>query len=1092
MAGTTGFRLLGPLEVTVCGRTVVVPVGKQQVILAGLLLRANEIVRVGELVDWLWDDDRPDNARSTAQAYVRRLRQTLRATELITTEPSGYRVNVVPDELDLLRFRALVSRADDAADPAAQAELLAEALAQWRGPALADIPASSFRRREADRLTEEHLRVVEQRVSYHLSIGQHAELLPELGALASLHPFRERICGQLMVALYRSGRQVEALAGYQEIRSRLADEFGVDPGEELQRLHQAILVNDPALTQVADSSARTRRLTTGGWQAPVQLPAGLRHFFGRAEILGKIVDQLSGEHDSGVPVVAISGQPGIGKTALAVQAAHHLREHFPDGQLFVDLHGSALVRELTSEQVLARFLQALGVPSEQIPQDLSGLVDTYRTVLAGRKVLAVLDNAASAEQVRKALPGIPGSAALVTSRKMLRGLAALSGAKLVNLDVLDPVHAVALLNTITGDNPAQPAHSALTEIARLCGFLPLALRIAGANLLLRDDRSILAYVDDLRQGNRLTALEIEDDPHAAVRAVFDLSYLALKPEFARLFRLLSLVPGPDFAAEAVAALAQLSAERSDRLLAHLVTANLVQQTASDRYRLHDLLRLYSRERCEIEENVQEVAGARSRLFVYYVRQLDAVADVLYATWVRLPRSESETRLPLPVFANSAAAIAWTDDEGLNVIAAIIDAAEHGPAYAAWHLAESLRSYLATRGRYQAEAVVAYEAALHAARSAQNPQAEAAMHAVLASACFRTYDYDKTLEHVLAELDVQERSGFHEGRARALISLGNVHNATGRLNDAAEKAEEGLKIAEQYGFDGVRLYGLINLSMIEERRGRLDNAEHCASRALELVPENSNSGIEGVSRSTLGEVMIHRGRFDEAIDQFTAALTSYRGSGIRHYEVEMLRNLSDAHCRAGSHELALAYAAESLVLAEDSVVDQDQVDSLVMLASVHQAMGHLGQAASAVLKALELSRSLAYGRGEVASLLELASHCRIRGDLAAARKHALRAAELSRRADLFGFEAKSETLLAWLASEAHDLTVMRDHARRALLVQRNAGSQLGEARALHVLGLALNALGAAQEARSCWEQALGYLSGQGIPAATELQRLLAAR
>ncbi|SMD22967.1 DNA-binding transcriptional activator of the SARP family [Kibdelosporangium aridum] len=1094
MVGDTDFRLLGTLDVKVAGRRIAVPAGTQQVVLAGLLLRANQVVRVSELIDWLWDEDTPDNAVSTAQAYVRRLRQTLQAKDLITTMSHGYRINLESDELDLVRFRGLVKQADETSDPAARTDLITQALALWRGPALADIPACSFREREVTRLTEEHLRAIEIRVDCDLAIGRHAELLPELQNLTTLHPFRERLHGQLMLALYRSGRQVEALSTFQHVRTRLADEVGMDPSEQLRLLHQRILTNDPALALPSKPSHAPAPPETETAQAerqvPRQLPAGLQNFVGRDETYEQIVSLFSRDGDTGVPVVAISGQPGVGKSALAVQVAHQLRAQFPDGQLFVDLLGNALERELTAEQVLARFLQALGLPPDQLPDDLHGLVAAYRTALADRKVLVVLDNAASAGQVRNLLPTTSGSAALVTSRRSLRGLAALGGARLVNLDVLSPEQSVALLNTIVGhDHPYDPA--VLGEIAELCGHLPLALRIAGANLLLRDDDSAQAYVTDLRHGNRLTALEIEDDPGATVRAVFDLSYLALKPEVARLFRQLGLVPGPDFTRQAVAVLAQLPEQRAGKLLADLVAAGLLQQVASDRFRFHDLLRLYSEERCQIEENPDEAEAVRARLFAYYVRWLDAVADVLWETWRRLPRTEVELAVPSPTFDGTAPASAWMDQEGPNVIAAILDAAKRGPVHAAWHLVESLRAYLVTRGRYRAEGVVAAKAALTAARVAGDAHAEAAMHYVHASISFRFQDRVTAMEHTLAELAAYDRCESDEGRARALIALGILHFVDGRLRPAVDEIERGVRLAEEHGSDKVRLFGLINLCVVEERRGHLDQAEWAAREALRLAPASGTLVTVASSRTVLGDVLVRRGRFSEAIDQFSAALATYRETGTRNNVTKTLRGLSDANRLAGDHKAALANALEAMAVADESGIEQDQVDSLVTVAAAQQGIGHADEAATCARNALEMARSLAYHRGEICALLELAAQCRQRGDLATAREHASQAVELSRRAELLDLEGRTETLLAWLAFEAHDLLVAREHAQQALAVHTDADSPFGQAQALHVLGLALAASGDHEQARSSWQQALDRLSGLSIPDTDELRRLLAS-
>lgn len=509
-------------------------------------------------------------------------------------------------------------------------------------------------------------------------------------------------------------------------------------------------------------------------------------------------------------------------------------------------------------------------------------------------------------------------------------------------------------------------------------------------------------------------------------------------------------------------LARLPVGQTGRMLARLTTASLIQQTAADRFRFHDLLRLYSRERCEIEESPAEVKLARTSLFAYYVRQLDAVADVLFPTWTRLPRTELETNLATEVFENSAAAAAWMDQEGPNVIAATVEAAERGPAATSWHLAESLRAYLVARGRYRAEGVVACEAALKAAVVAGDLRAAGAMHSVRAAIYFRTQDLAKTLEHVFAELDAYDRSGFHEGRARGLINLAGVYEVLGRLKDATERAEDGLRLAEEHGFDHVRLYGLINLSIIEEQRGRLDRAERYAHAALELSSVSPSSASEGASREGLAHILVQQGRLDEAVDQYTRALACYRESGTRHYEAEALRGLAEANRRVGDSELALSQACEALALAEESGVDQDQLASLVTVAAVHHDLGNAELSASCVDKALEMSRGLAYGRGEISALLALAAHHRVRGELTAAREHASRAGALSATAELADYEGKSELVLAWLALDAEDLAVAREHGGRALGIHRASGSVLGEAQALHVLGLAMHTDNATDE------------------------------
>ncbi|MFC0432238.1 BTAD domain-containing putative transcriptional regulator [Kutzneria buriramensis] len=1101
------FSLLGDVEVRIEGEVVDIGHIRQLSVLLALLVDANRVVSADQLTDRVWGEQPPPTARGTLSAYLTRLRKALSPAQdvTITRRLGGYVLTVAPETVDVHRFRRLIHQAHDADDDHA-AVALDQALGLWRGEAFAHLD-TAWLATVRESLNRERLAAQLDRNDLHLRYGDHARLLPDLVVQAGEHPLDERLAGQLMLALYRAGRAADALDHYGQVRALLAEELGTDPGPALRELHHQILITDPALLDVP-SRAQARPVVVprqlpappapfvvrgaelDRLEVPRQLPAGLQDFVGRGVTFEQIVGLLSGDGGTGVPVVAISGQPGVGKSALAVQVAHHLRAQFPDGQLFIDLLGNTLDRALTAEQVLARFLQSLSLSPAQLPDDLNGLVSAYRTALADRKVLVVLDNAASPGQVRNLLPSTPGSAALVTSRKSLRGLAALGGARLVNLEVLGPEHSVALLNTIIGHDRRHDL-AALDEIAELCGHLPLALRIAGANLLLRDDDSARGYVTDLRHGNRLSVLEIEDDPGATVRAVFDLSYLALKPEVARLFRQLGLVPGPDFSLQAVAVLAQLPAERARKLLAELVDAGLIQQTASDRFRFHDLLRLYSEERCQIEEDSTEADAARARLFAYYVRWLDAVADVLWETWVRLPRTEVELVVSSPTFDDTAPAFAWMDQEGLNVIAAVIDATERGPVLAAWHLVESLCAYLVTRGRYRAEGLVAAKAALNAAKAAGDAHAEATMHYVHASLYHRVQERGTAMAHTLAQLDAYDRCESYDGRARALISLGILFQADGKLRAAAEQVERGVRLAEEHGLNKVRLFGLINLSVIERKRGHLDRAEWSAREALTVAPASGTFMTVASSRTVLGEVMIRRGRFREAIDQYAAALACYRETGTRYYEARTLRALADANRLAGDHKAALVRAHEALAIAEKSGIDQDQVDSLVTLAAAHQGMAHPDEAATCARNALEMSRGLGYQRGEISALLELASQCRQRGDLTTAREHARDAAELGRHAELVELEGQSETLLAWLAFDVQDLIAARDHAQRALAAHTNAGSRFGQARALHVLGSALDACSDSEQARSCWEQALDCLAGLDIPDTDELRRLLAA-
>src|SRR6476469_867978 len=562
------FRVLGPIAVLRAGEQVHVPVGSQQVVLATLLLRANQVVTVSELVEWLWEDEPPSDAWESAKAYVRRLRRTLDASELIEALPDGFRLIVADTAVDLLRFRRLVREAETLRG-AEQLVRFDDALALWEDEPLASLAPSTAKARAVQTLLEEYGQAIEKRADAYLRLGRHTELVADLHAMTARHPERERAWSQLMVALYRSGKRADALAAYRRARAYLADEFGITPGTELERTHHGVLtdtLDDTAQHATAGTSVLVR-LT------PAQLPADLGDFVGRTAELAMARTVLTAPSSASTPVLVISGMPGVGKSAFVVKLAHEVRTRFPDGQLFIDLHGYSEHTPLSPARVLSRVLPALGLPSTQVPTELEDLTNTYRSLVADRRILLVLDNAANAQQVQDLLPAAPESAVLITSRSQMPSLAALTGARLLQLGPLRPPEAEQLIRAILGTAP-MPADTDIGKIIELCGHLPLAMRVA-ATAYLHSARPLPDFISELEQRDRLAALTIADDPRATVRAVFDLSYRTLSADAARLFRLLSLVPGSDFCRRCARHVADVPAETAERLLGELTAASLI-------------------------------------------------------------------------------------------------------------------------------------------------------------------------------------------------------------------------------------------------------------------------------------------------------------------------------------------------------------------------------------------------------------------------------------------------------------------------------------------------------------------------------------
>ncbi len=637
------FRVLGPFEVEVGGRPFPLGRRRERCLLAVLLLELGCVMAVDRLVDLLWDEDPPEHARRAVHAHVARLRAALDDPlggdgVRIVTAGSGYVLHAERSSVDAEQFRQMAGRAR-AGTAEERAGLLRAALALWRGPPLVDIASYRLRARVCRDLEELRLLAHEDCIAAELDLGRHAELVAELHGLTDAHPYRERLRALLMLALYRAGRQVEALEVFRSTRALLVDELGMEPTVRLQRLHQVMLHADERLARITEAElgqlADATVVRTRPWEVtrriPRELPADVAGFTGRAEQLKALDELLPGDRGAAaVPVVisAIAGAAGAGKTALAVHWAHRVAERFHDGQLYVNLRGYALEAPVRPAQALAGLLRSLGVPPAQVPVEQVEAAALYRSLLAGRRVLVLLDNARFAEQVRPLLPGGPGGVVVITSRNRLCGLVARDGAGRLSIDVLSPAEASDLLVRVLGAARMQAEPDASEELASMCAHLPLALRIAAANLVDRPQLRIAEYVRQLREGNRLAALSTDGDKQASVSAAFDLSYRVVPAAAQRMFRMLGLAPGPDITVEAAAALAGVTDDEAVHLLDRLAATHLVTEYRLGRYTFHDLLRLYARDRASRDEPESERQVAIRRLHDWYVHSADAAVTVL--------------------------------------------------------------------------------------------------------------------------------------------------------------------------------------------------------------------------------------------------------------------------------------------------------------------------------------------------------------------------------------------------------------------------------------------------------------------------------
>jgi DNA-binding SARP family transcriptional activator len=1059
------------------GRTAGLGGPRQRSVLAFLLLNPGQVVPVDRIIDALWEDAAPRAAKSTLRGYVSHLRRALAdpapvlAGPLIT-RPSGYQLDIEPGQIDAVRFERLLAegrrllRDDRAADAA---RVLREALALWRGPALADLATEPWARAHCTSLEEQRQAAIEARIQADLALGRHVELVSELETLAAEYPLREELAAHRMLALYRSGRQAEALDAYRMTYKLLAGERGIEPSTVLRDLEGAILRHDPGLDWIPPA----RPMPTA---VPAELPADVLTFTGRAGPLADLDGLLYGNESPAPAVVisAIAGAAGIGKSALAVHWGHRVRDRFPDGQLHVNLRGFAPGPPMQPIEVLARFLRALGMPAEQVPIDLEEAAGRYRSLLADRRVLVILDNASSAEQVRPLLPASPGCLVVVTSRDRLAGLVARDGAISLTLDVLTHTEALTLLARIVGDARVRDEPEAAAELVRLCACLPLAVNIAAANLVCDAHRGIADCVAELRSSDRLAALEVRGDEQSAVRSAFDLSYLRLTAQPQRLFRLLGLAPGPDITPEAAASLAGTTPDRAASLLDTLADAHLVDQHAPGRYTMHDLLRLYAAGHARDEDSEAEREAATERLYDWYLCRTDAAAQLLYPQLLRLPMPARETR----GFTDHTQGLAWLDAERSNLVAITSHAATHGPRHIACGLADALRGYFFAR-RFTVDWLTIAEAGLAAAQADGDPRAEAAAHLNAGNVHSGLGEYLLAIGHYQHMQALTRQTAWLEGQASAFINLGLAYWRLGRLQEAVDHYLQALTINRRIARVDGQAVNLDNLGDVYRHLGQLEEAAQCHTQALELFRQRGSRIGEAINVANVGEVCHELGRLDDAIDLLTRALLLHREVGDRASEADTLRRLAAVHRDRTDLPRALDLACAALSLATDAEERGYEAAALNTLATIHHRLGRQQLAIDGHQQALDLARETGNRYAETEALIGMAAALRLLDQLDQACRCADRAVRISRQTGYRVLEGHGLTVLATIDLLQNETSRAVKNARQALAIQLDTGHRLGQARALLVLGRCSQQDEGNGAAQSYVEQAHALLADIGI-------------
>jgi len=933
------LRLLGPVELEVRGQLMELGPPQRRTVVAALAVDAGRPVPVDVLTERVWGVAAPPGARRALHAHIARIRRVCEQTGdageealRLLRRSGGYQLQADPDQVDVHLFRRLDGLARQPGQPAGtRVSLLREALALWRGEPLSGLVGpwaervrQTWRRRRIDAavlLAELELRE-----------GDPAAVVEPLTELLGEHPLTEPLAETLMRALHAVGDSAGALRCFAEIRQRLAEELGADPGERLSGTHEAILRGRPAgavrpARRAGSSAPRTTAAVSrttpsaaaadvtdsapGPRDIPAQLPMGIGNFTGRAEELARLDDLLAEveRQPTAVVVSALSGTAGVGKTALAVHWARQARAAFPDGQVYVNLRGfDPGGAAVGVAEVVRGFLDAFGVPANRVPRGLDAQAALYRSLLAGRRVLIVLDNARDAEQVRPLLPGAPGCLALITSRNRLTGLAAAEGAHLLPVDLLTPAEARELLAGRLGAVRVAAEPAAVDEIVVQCAGLPLALAVVAARAAGRPGLPLTGLADELRTAaRRLDPLD-GDDELTAVRSVFQWSYRMLSPEGARLFRLLGLHPGPDTTAPAAAALAGITVAGAGVLLAELTEAQLLTEHRPGRFTAHDLLRAYAAELAVVHDSDATRHSATHRLLDHYLHTAYA-ADALLTR-----RRDPMTLAPavpgaLPGRpADQEEALAWFSAE-YPVLLSAVQRRQPGFDTHTWQLAVTLGTFLERQGHWQALAA-AHTAALESARHSHDQPGQANAHRGLGLAWHRLERPDLSREHYLLGLGLFRELGNPAGQARIHQNLAIAASARGVHKEALEHARLSLDHFRAAHDRGGQAIALNEIGWYLAKLGEHREALAYCRQALAAVQEIGDLNGEAHTWDSLGYVHRLLGRFTEAVECYEQALRLFRKTGDRRSEALGLAYLGDTHEAAadpGAAELAWSRA-----------------------------------------------------------------------------------------------------------------------------------------------------------------------------------------
>jgi DNA-binding SARP family transcriptional activator len=920
------FLVLGPVQLAAGGRPRSVDGAKQRALLALLTLEVDWVAERDWLIEQLWAGEPPKTAKPTLRAYIYQLRKQLTRFDCgaaLRSEAGGYALEVAAEAVDAHRFEALADQGRYALQDGKVEDAIAafrEGLGLWRGTAAfagVDVPAVRVKARLLDQL---RLEVTEQCLGAVLETEAPSGAVAELEALTAAHPLREELWRLLMLGLYRAGRQGEALGVYQRLYRLLDEELGIRPSAPLEQLHRQILTADPQLRRPAGPpgpvEAMPRLEPAGDPPVPRQLPPSAVHFTGRAPQLAELNGLFACRdgRPGAVGMAVLTGIAGIGKSALAVHWGHQVADRFPDGQLYIDLRGFDPVgRPMAAADAVRAFLDALGVPAAKIPADSDAQAGLYRSLLADKRVLVVLDNARDTEQVRPLLPGASGSLVVVTSRDRLSGLIA-RGAHPITVTQLDAEDAGRFLRRRLGDSRPAAEPEAAERIIDACAGLPLALAIVAARTAAHPDFPLATLATELCDpGGRLDVLA-DPDPAIDVRTVFSWSYRALTADAARLFRLLSAHPGPDITPTAAGAVLGAEPQEAARLLTELTRANLLDEQQPGRYSFHDLLRAYATALAGAEDARDDQDEAARRLLDFHLhtayaanRLIDPNRDPIFPP----PRAPGVTPVPL---ADDKAAMAWFETEGAVLLAVVEHAAERGADTHCWQLAWTLRDYL-VRGRCN-DGTAVWRTALEAALRLGDIDAHVRMSRLLAQAYSRLGRFEEGHALLDGALVFCRRLNDLTGEAHVHRMRGLLSMREGRLPEAIESHRRALDLYEAADYPAGRANALNSTGWCHALAGDHEQALSYCERAMALMREVGDRHGQAATSGSLGYAYHRLGRHDRAVACYRHAVDLYRDLGKRRGEAKALVNLGEAQRAVGDAAAARRSWRRALAVFED--------------------------------------------------------------------------------------------------------------------------------------------------------------------------------